>query len=100
MSDRSILADKLTQYLNDAPDVWNAPWGVISEMSTDKKYREIVFGRAAILDATIRVYSPTYVTVKWRTAIRRTAASGFEVFKGPAEWVYPTVTQFLKESFA
>jgi hypothetical protein len=100
MSERSILSDKLIQHLNDAPDVWNAPWGVIDRMSTDKKFREITFGRAGILDATIRVYTPTYVTVKWRTAIRRTAAEGYEVFKGPAEWVYPTVVQFLKESFA
>jgi hypothetical protein len=63
MSPREQTATALVDWLrNDGS--WNAPYGVIDGISTDKRYRSVTFGRARTLDCEVRIYSPKYITLR------------------------------------
>jgi len=63
MSPREQTATDLVEWLkNDGS--WNAPYGVLEGVSTDKRFRSVTFGRARTLDAEVRIYSPKYITLR------------------------------------
>lgn len=83
MSAREELAGRIETFLRDL-GTFNAPYGVLSGKHTSGTYREITFGRARWLDATVRVYGPQFLMVKWRGSIRSEGGvSGSTIFKGP-----------------
>jgi len=63
MSPREQTANDLVAWLN-ADGNWNAPYGVLERISTDKRYRSVTFGKARTLDAEVRIYSPKYITLR------------------------------------
>ena len=83
MSDREELAGRVETFLHEQ-GVFDAPYGILARKHASGKYREITFGRARFLDATVRVYTPKYIMVKWRGRHRNeSGAFGGYVFKGP-----------------
>lgn len=84
MSDRSSpraeMQDRIEAWFMERIDLWDAPYGVLKGKSEDGKARTVTFGRAQILDATILIYGPTFILVKWRTAIHRLAGTGSQKF--------------------
>ena len=83
MSLREELSNRIEAYLREQP-TFNAPYGVLSHKHASGAYREITFGRARWLDASIRVYGLQYIMIKWDGTIRSEGGRrGGYVFKGP-----------------
>lgn len=85
MSPRETLQVELASKLS-GDKRWNAPYGVLT--SRTPKYRSITFGRAATLDAEIRIYHPTFILLRWQTANRSFAHKGQQVFSDPTELMF------------
>lgn len=64
MESREKIVDDLVEFLGHAN--FNAPYGITSDISEDKKYRNITFGIAGTLDAEIRVYGAKFLLLRWR----------------------------------
>lgn len=67
MSERTRVHDLIMQELTDHHDVWNAPYGILSNLQEVPKggyLRQITFGRARYLDATITIFSPNKITIE------------------------------------
>jgi hypothetical protein len=84
MSQREELTTRIETFIREQ-GVFNAPYGILTRKHESGSYREITFGRARFLDATVRVYGPQYLMVKWqgRTSVESGARGGY-VFKGPS----------------
>lgn len=67
-SEREMIQDKLVSFLEERGDKFDAPYGVISGLSTAQngkgKYRTITFGVARLLDATIRIFTPKKICIE------------------------------------
>jgi hypothetical protein len=66
----------------------NDSYGVTETKGTNKNgksYRLLTFAKAAILDGVIEIYGPSFIQVKWQTAIRRLPAKGRETFRSAHE---------------
>ncbi len=59
---------------------FDAPYGIIGGLSKDKKYRSITFGVARALDAELRIYSPSFILVRWQGGVRDMPHKGTEKF--------------------
>jgi len=59
------------------------PFGgtVTKAEANGKAFWEVSYSRPAILDGSIRVYSPNFILVSWQTSIRAMVAKGSQVFK-------------------
>lgn len=62
----------------------NEVYGVNVEKTTDSKSKKtfwsVTFCQSRVTDGVIRVYSPSFIMVKWQTGDRSLAAKGQEVF--------------------
>lgn len=66
----------------------NESYGVNCIKATNAKgktYWSVTFAKARTLDGDIQVYSPTFILVRWQTAIRDLPAKGSIVAKSEAE---------------
>jgi hypothetical protein len=63
MSPREETTNALVNWLRDDGS-WNAPYGILSNISANKQYRSVTFGRARTLDCEVRIYSPKYITLR------------------------------------
>jgi len=63
MSPREQAATALVEWLQNNGS-WNAPYGILDGLSSDKRYRSVTFGRARTLDCEVRIYSPKYITLR------------------------------------
>lgn len=94
MGERAQIQEDLVEFcmqheLNDA-------YGVIAaeQMIRGKAVRTVTFCKARILDATIHIYGPKFILLKWNTAIRRLAQIGSQKFDNAEQ-----VKQFIKDNF-
>jgi len=74
VSPREEVQDRLTEFLGQHQDVFNAPYGILTGMVPTRrggKARQITFGCAATLDATITIYSPTYLLLACQGPMRK-----------------------------
>ena len=63
MSVRQQIQEQFYQTI--AGQNFDAPYGIIcGQEATGSKPRTITFGRRATLDATIRIFSPTFIQIK------------------------------------
>jgi hypothetical protein len=69
VNSRGLVVEAIVDWLQES-GTFDAPFGILTGLSEDKRYRSITFGRARVLDAEIRVYAPTFITLRYRTAIR------------------------------
>jgi len=65
MSEREVFTQALADNLRELRD-WTAPYGILVgiESAGRGKVRTITFGVARYLDATIKVFSPTYIILE------------------------------------
>jgi len=66
MSERERVHKRLFDHLVEHKDVWTAPYGIeasVRRLSRGGAVREILFGTARYLDATILVWSPDRIVI-------------------------------------
>ena len=80
MSKRAEAANKIVNYLTSELNKFNAPYGVLSsEIPIGKgKIRQITFGIARYLDATINIYSEKRFKIQGRGALASKYNGDFE----------------------
>lgn len=85
MSNRSELADEFAEFLT--ANKLNEVYGVDTALREikGKKVYEITFCKARILDAFVRIYSASFILIKWQTQYRDMPQFGQEVFKSVDE---------------
>ena len=69
MSPREHAQNRIVEWLDAHTDKFNAPYGIIpgiTALHNGGKVREITFGQARYLDATITIWSPTRLIVEAR----------------------------------
>jgi len=70
MSPREQAQNRIVEWLEAHADKFNAPYGILPGLATlpngKGKVREITFGQARYLDATITIWSPTRLIVEAR----------------------------------
>lgn len=94
MSARAAVAENILQLcysrLNDS-------YGASMDKRTDKNgksYYSISFCKARTVDGLVRVYSPSFILVKWQTAFRDMPHTGSQVFRS-----FVDAEEFIRESF-
>ena len=68
-SPREEIQNRIVEFLGQHQDVFNAPYGILTGLvptARGGKARQITFGRAATLDATITIYSPSQIRMHCR----------------------------------
>ncbi len=93
MSDREVVQVAIADQLMGEPK-FNAPYGVLTGISKDNRYRTVTFGISRTLDAEIRVYGPHFILLRWETAIRKLPRHGSQKFTSITD-----LMKFLKETF-
>lgn len=74
-SEREQIQERIYQWLL-ASNAFDAPYGVLKGHSTNGRARQVTFGRSNILDATVDVYGPRFMLLRWRAAIRKLPSDG------------------------
>lgn len=72
ISPREQIQNELVSYLEGRGDM-SAPYGILTGMRTNKvggKFREITFGRARTLDATIQIHGTNFFVFRWQGFVR------------------------------
>lgn len=95
MSPRETTAECIAQFCIGAG--LNEVYGSDVAKQSDQKgksYYSITFCKARVLDGMVKVYSPTFILVKWQTAFRDMPHKGQEVFKCINDAI-----DFMKTSF-
>jgi len=90
-SPREQLADRIAQFIEDRPDTFHAPYGVLRSLDRLPRggaVRTITFGCARTLDATLFIWGPTRITLQ--------SSQGPEDFQSEAE-VYTWLKRFTGE---
>lgn len=89
-----IFADKLADFCkqNGLNDSYGVDVGQVTEKG--KTLYHVTFCKARVLVGVIKVYSPTFVLVKWMTQFRDMPHKGQEVFKSQS-----AAEQLIKTSF-
>jgi hypothetical protein len=71
-SPREQLQDEIVEYLNGR-EVFTAPYGILTGKHTNAKgrsIRQVTFGKARTLDATVDIYGESYLLLRWQGALR------------------------------
>lgn len=71
-SEREMIQDDLVDFIRDLG--YNAPYGILTNLKTlprGGKVREITFGMARTLDATITIWAPNRIDVSAGGALSR-----------------------------
>ena len=84
IADRSLIIESIESWLREN-GTFDAPFGILSSVSPDKRYRSVAFGRAAVLDAEIRVYGTSFITLRYRSADRTLPRTDHTVFRSLTE---------------
>lgn len=93
MSTSVEVANQLADWLRSSG--FDQSYGVMVT-PVEKKGRmvqHVNFAKAAILDASVDVYSSTFLLLKWQTSIRDLPRNGQEVFKDIS-----SLQMFIKEN--
>jgi hypothetical protein len=80
MSKREDFTNDLADKIGDLRD-WTAPYGILTGLSDDHRSRTITFGVARTLDATVQVFSPSFITLRTSSGIHTKFASENELLK-------------------
>ena len=82
-SERALLAQRLATFLieNDLCQVYG---GDVSLVKVPRPHYTVAFSKRATLDASISVYSPTFIVVEWMTQNRTMPHEGKRLFASEA----------------
>ena len=78
----------------------NDSYGVSLEKATDAKgktYWSVLFCKARVLDGVIRVYSPSFIMITWKTSYRDLPANGKEIFRSETDAKQFLISSFVKQ---
>lgn len=88
ISPREILMNEIVSYLQGR-DCVTAPYGILVGKHTTKggrTIRQVTFGKARTLDATIDIYGETYLLLRWSgSLLNHGHGTNSEVFHSKAE---------------
>jgi hypothetical protein len=94
MSERSTITENFCNLFRE--NGLDEVYGVNDTLreQNGKKFYEVTFCKARVLDALVRIYSPKFIQIKWQTAYRDLPHNGSEVFKSADD-----ATNFIKKYF-
>lgn len=75
---RELLARDIAQVINDGG--LNSPYGGDVTLSEDHKARLIGFSKPATLDGEVKVYSPAFICITYKTQYRALPGEDLRIF--------------------